>query len=214
MSDGATPSRILVVLGSPITADAKPGEDMKQRLDHVWQNKLDRAVEKIVVTGGTPQTYGSSGIKAEAHVMKEYLVANGIPSDKILAETRAMHTFHNALYSRQILKESGISAQQITILTHDWHMPRSLLCFQIVWCDDPAMKFNVVHIRGNGNDPAVVSRLHQEIRLTRDWLYVCIEEENNSPLMPPKDLAAATASAHIPNALRKLDELALLDEPT
>ncbi|KAL3896022.1 MAG: hypothetical protein SGARI_007280 [Bacillariaceae sp.] len=135
---------VIVVLGAPITTEATPGPDMKERLDRCLElynneNNTKDHPFLVVVTGGTPPTYGSSGVKPEAEVMAEYLIAHGMSSSDLILESRALHTFHNALYTRQILTndDMGIvnNIRKVTILTHDWHMQRSLWCFELVWCD-------------------------------------------------------------------------------
>lgn len=117
---------VVVVLGAPVTSEGTPGPDMKERLDrclalmvpkkdgeeHRHSNGILYDIDEqeiiIVVTGGSPATYGSSGIKAEALVMADYLVEHGVSRPKILIEPRALHTFHNALYTKQVLSKQGL----------------------------------------------------------------------------------------------------------
>ena len=200
-------THVLVVLGSPITAEATPGSDMKQRLDRaikIMKEKGNNPSQTappslIVVTGGNPPTYGSSGIKAEGIVMKEYLVANGIPPEIILVESKSMHTFHNALYTRHLLENHGLSDQvtHISVLTHDWHMRRSMICFHVAWCDRTnksapfALQMDEVTVPGDPADPVVAERILKEARLIQRWLPFCLHEEAGSRSMP--DIALATA---------------------
>lgn len=70
---------------------------------------------QIIVTG-----------KATAAGMRDFLVFNGIPSDRIRVEDRSTNTRENALYTAPMLAgESG----RIVLLTSDSHMFRAYRCF-------------------------------------------------------------------------------------
>lgn len=214
---------VLVVLGAPITAAGTPGPDLQQRLDRVLGphnakslTPLHEHYSTIVVTGGNPQTYGSSGIRAEGVVMKEYLVSHGVAADKILVEDRALHSFHNALYTKQLLYDRHIlqsetsAKARITILSHDWHNPRALLCFQIVWCDDDDLqnKLSAIGVPAlHPRDPIVTHKYYKEQRLIEQFPYWCIEQEKDTPRMPPSHLARAKARNSIPDALQAWEAL-------
>lgn len=196
---------IVVILGAPVTAEATPGPDLQQRLDRcveLWQQQQTRDATtttqesslRIVVTGGNPQTYGSSGVKAEALVMQDYLLSKGVAGHDIWVEAQAIHTFHNALYTKQLLQDKKLVAKQpmsMTIVTHDWHMPRSLACFQIVWCNDPNVTFHAEPVPSDATDTRVQERITKEARFIKEWTPLCLKEEENSRCMP--DIQAATA---------------------
>lgn len=53
------------------------------------------------MSGGAPPTYGSTGAKAEAEVMKDYLQeVYGIPDEDIIKEPTAYHTLDNVIASK------------------------------------------------------------------------------------------------------------------
>lgn len=223
---------VVVVLGAPVTSKGTPGPDMKERLDRclalIGRTNDDREQQHpneirndsgeqnmlIVVTGGTPATYGSSGIKAEALVMADYLVEHGVPRQMILIEPRALHTFHNALYTKQLLAEQGLhdaigtaksaKIQRITILTHDWHMRRSLWCFLLVWSDYQGGDSEALStffdesqaIPSDQTDHTVQERLAFEQNVLKDgWLESCILREQGNICMPPKEAALTKLKA-------------------
>lgn len=132
------------------------------------------------MTGGNPPTYGSPGTKEEGVVMKEYLIDGKVPEEQILLESRAYHTFHNALYSRNLLSERGAEAQEITIVTHDWHFPRSLLCFQVAWCDTSLPKFQAITVPGDFQSAEVQTRMVHEKQLVTNWVPFCLEQEKKA----------------------------------
>jgi uncharacterized SAM-binding protein YcdF (DUF218 family) len=86
--------------------------------------KLQRATTKpILVTGGNP--LGS--VTSEAQQMKAILEKElNVPVRWI--ETDSNNTFENARDSYKILHQAGI--KRIYLVTHAWHMPRSILAFQ------------------------------------------------------------------------------------
>ena len=69
-----------------------------------------------------------SGGKGEAKQMKSRLLAEGVPSDKILTETRSRDTRENALDSAPILKRIG--AHRILLVTSSYHMRRAAGTFR------------------------------------------------------------------------------------
>ena len=51
-----------------------------------------------MVSGGKPQTYGSSGAKEEAYVGRDYLVdVLGVDKEHVLVEPTAYHTLDNII---------------------------------------------------------------------------------------------------------------------
>jgi uncharacterized SAM-binding protein YcdF (DUF218 family) len=86
--------------------------------------KLQRETGKpILVTGGSPQGNNSS----EAGQMKQVLEQEfKVPVQ--WTEGTSDNTQENANLSRRMLQQSGIT--RIYLVTHAWHMPRSVLAFQ------------------------------------------------------------------------------------
>jgi DUF218 domain len=214
VNTNSTFDTVWVILGAPVTIQATPGPEMKERLDHVirkyhHQNKLDDGTSSsslslgIVLTGGAPHTYGSSGVVPEAVVMARYLVTQGnIPRDILLLEVHAQHTFHNALYTKQLFHNRQQQPPFISIVTHDWHMQRSLWCFQIVWSDQPDIVIEaeaVVVVPSEESDTTtttpnnllVAKYESEQAVLQRGWIPKCIQQEATSPSMPSISVAMA-----------------------
>jgi DUF218 domain len=217
---------VWVILGAPVTEQATPGPEMQERLDHVIRKYHHQNKKKlhdgtsssssssssqlgIVLTGGAPQTYGSSGVAPEALVMARYLVDKGkIPRDILVVEAHAQHTFHNALYTKQLFVFHGDGQQQqqplppsytISVVTHDWHMQRSLWCFQIVWSDQPGIVIQaetVVTTVPSSSSDTTTKSLEAKYKsehavLQRGWIPQCIQQEASSRSMPPVSVAMA-----------------------
>lgn len=80
----------------------------------------------IVVSGGFIEFFGSTVPESDA--MKELLMAQGVPEEAIVLESRSRNTYENALYVREIADELGFN--QILLVTSGLHMPRSVAIFQ------------------------------------------------------------------------------------
>lgn len=77
---------------------------------------------EVIVSGG--KGYGETISEGEA--MENYLIANGIPKEKIIVETKATSTMENFKYTKQILEEqTGRSNYKLMVVTSDFHMARS-----------------------------------------------------------------------------------------
>ncbi len=89
------------------------------------QGKVDR----ILITGGNT-SIGNLRIDEsnETLQLKRLLIALGIPSDKIIIETRAKNTHENALYSKILLDSLAIK-DSVLLVTSAYHMRRSVACF-------------------------------------------------------------------------------------
>ena len=76
----------------------------------------------ILVTGGAPD-----GGTPEARSMRDVLVRDfKVPVQWV--EDKSRNTEENAIFSAQILKQSGI--KRIFLVTHAWHMPRAMRAFE------------------------------------------------------------------------------------
>lgn len=86
--------------------------------------KLQRETGKpLLVTGGKP----AGNQVSEAEQMKQVLEQEfKVPVQWV--EGASDNTEQNARYSREILKQAGID--RIYLVTHAWHMPRTVLSFQ------------------------------------------------------------------------------------
>jgi hypothetical protein len=153
---------VVVVLGAPLLADGTPGPDLKQRLECALA--LAREGQLVVVTGGAPKTYGSSGVRAEGQAGRDFLLAHGKPSEDVAVEDTAMHTFDNALLTRALLKRrpDWPRRTRLVVVTHDWHVERSRLCFEAVFGRDQHVQLEMHSVPSDPCDPIVLERKTKE----------------------------------------------------
>ena len=128
-----TPTPDLVaglVPGCPVTDDGQPSECAWRRA--IWAAAVweEGALDLIITSGGAVHSPW-----VESQVSKAALVALGVPADRVLTETQALHTDENAAYSVRIartvrvdrlvsLSEHG-QAVGLCQMTRSWGVPCS-----------------------------------------------------------------------------------------
>lgn len=121
----------LVVLGGGIRG-APPGwpyPDLGRAADRVWHAaRLYHAgkAPRLILSGGSQPWLGER--RDEANAMREFLVDLGVPREAILIESRSRNTRENAVYTHELMRESGI--ERVFLVTSALHMPRALGTFR------------------------------------------------------------------------------------
>ena len=80
----------------------------------------------VLASGGRISRRASD--PAAAEVMREALLATGVPPEDALVETWSQSTHGNAFHSARILRERGV--RRIALVTEAIHMPRAAGCFR------------------------------------------------------------------------------------
>ena len=109
----------IVVLGAQVKPDREPSVQLQWRLDaalKAWEAKH----VPIIVCGAQ----GKDEPATEAAVMKEYMMAHGVPETDVFTDDTSFNTNQNLTNAGRILKE--LQAKNILIVTSDYHVPRSL----------------------------------------------------------------------------------------
>ena len=111
---------VLVLLG----ADAVPdviGWSSYWRSVYALRAYRQSPFARVIVSGG--------GQFHPADSMRDFLVAGGMPSDRITVEDRSVSTRENAVYTKQIVASDN---GRLVLLTSDYHMFRALRAFRRV----------------------------------------------------------------------------------
>ena len=113
---------VAVVLGNRLNDDGSISEILESRLNSAL--KLDKLFcpNYIIVCGGVANPMAQV---SEAQKMRDYLVAHGIPSDKILMEDQSLSTKQNAEFAVPMCVE--LNATQVVMCTSLMHMSRNYL---------------------------------------------------------------------------------------
>ena len=89
--------------------------------------KLQKKVNvPIIVSGGKVYKFK----KAEAPIMKRFLMDLGISDDRIILEENSRDTFENAKYTKKVCENLGF--KNPILITSTYHMKRSVLSFRKV----------------------------------------------------------------------------------
>lgn len=119
----------IVVLGGsigPAAPPLRPDPELYDSSDRVWHaaRLFHRGVApRIIVSGGSyaVETGQAPATQTEAAAMRHFLVALGVPEDRIVMEGKSLNTIGNMRETR-VLVGSG----QVALVTSAYHMPRAL----------------------------------------------------------------------------------------
>jgi uncharacterized SAM-binding protein YcdF (DUF218 family) len=110
---------VLIVLGGSALEDGIIGQSSYWRSVYALRAYRQTPFAKVIVSGG--------GRFRPADLMRDFLVAGGIPADRISVEDRSVSTRENATYTKQLV---GSDNRRLVLLTSDYHMFRALRVFR------------------------------------------------------------------------------------
>ena len=113
----------VVVLGAFVRPDG-PSKTLKLRLDRAVEYAGQNPETILVVSGGK----GGNEVCSEAEGMYEYLVKQGVASDRILLEDKSTSTSENLMFTRELLIKEGVDPKEvgIGIISNDFHIYRAV----------------------------------------------------------------------------------------
>lgn len=113
----------IVVLGAQVKPDGQLSLQLTWRMDEayaMWEKQ-----PCLIVTCGAQ---GANEPAPEGQVMKEYLMAKGVPEEQILVDDTSFNTRQNLRNAARLLESAG--AKQVMIVTSDYHLPRAMALAQ------------------------------------------------------------------------------------
>ncbi|MGZ6005774.1 MAG: YdcF family protein [Candidatus Saccharimonadales bacterium] len=131
----------IVVLGRGLNVhsddlDEQLGETNRARLMTAlksWhRNKWDSDIPYMVMSGKGMAALTRPEM-VEAKKMQAFAVREGIDPSVIKTEDNSLDTWGNAIHTREILEELGVTAVQV--ITSGWHSPRAMAIFDHVFGD-------------------------------------------------------------------------------
>ena len=108
----------VIVCGYPANNDGTISEILKSRVDEGISLYKDGYVKHMIMSGTNAHNE-----YVEAIVMKEYAISQDIKEEDILLETKAKSTYHNMLYSKDIVEEYNIKT--CYVITNSWHLRKA-----------------------------------------------------------------------------------------
>lgn len=114
---------LILTLGYALKEDGVMDNILIDRLKKTLAMAKMLPEAKIIVTGGVPRNDKSEGIE-----MKQWLIAQGIDENRIIAENYATDTVENFIYSRYIIKQA--KRNDIVIVSSATHVRRCHVILQ------------------------------------------------------------------------------------
>ncbi|MEJ8548125.1 YdcF family protein [Brevibacillus borstelensis] len=111
-----------IVLGNKVESDGKPSDRLKSRLEKAVELYREGYFTCVIVSGGV----GVEGYD-EAEIMKQYLVKQGIPTEKIITDRIGINTMATAKNAPKIL--GGVEDKSVMVITQFYHISRTKLAF-------------------------------------------------------------------------------------
>jgi uncharacterized SAM-binding protein YcdF (DUF218 family) len=119
----------IVVLGGgigPAVPPLRPDPELFDSSDRIWHaaRLFHRGVApRIIVSGGAyaVQTGQASPSQTEAVAMRQFLLALGVPDDRIVMEEKSLNTIENMRETHAL-----VGAAPVALVTSAYHMPRAL----------------------------------------------------------------------------------------
>jgi uncharacterized SAM-binding protein YcdF (DUF218 family) len=123
MMDSIHHADVAVILGNTVNPDGQPSPRLQARLDKAIELYRARVFQETIVSGGV----GKEGFD-EALVMKRYLIAHGVPTERIHVDSQGDNTYLTAQHTARLMTEhrwhSAIAISQY------FHLPRTKLALQ------------------------------------------------------------------------------------
>lgn len=117
-------SDVIIVLGAQVKEDGTPSVALTRRLTAALESYQERP-RLIIVCGAK----GNDEPRAEGDVMRDWLIAQGVSPEDVVAETASFNTRENLAYAKAIMEHRGLT--QALVVTSDYHVARALeLCRQ------------------------------------------------------------------------------------
>ncbi|MER2054232.1 MAG: ElyC/SanA/YdcF family protein, partial [Clostridia bacterium] len=117
----------LVVLGFQLNPDGSMKDELIERLKVAKASAEKYPNALIVCTGGG--TAADNPDATEAGRMAEWLIANGIPADRVIVEDQSLTTAQNAIFTWNILTKQYPQVKQLAIISSDYHIATGTLLF-------------------------------------------------------------------------------------
>lgn len=114
------PADVMIVLGSRVVG-REPGPMLRLRLEEAVRLYRQGLAPAIIVSGAR----GEDEEVAEAFAMRDYLIREGVPEERILTEDGSFNTYQNLANSRTVMAERGY--RKALIVSNASHVRRTLV---------------------------------------------------------------------------------------
>lgn len=126
-----TQKDVIIILGHSVSPDGSLPDIPKLRVQKGVELFKEGLAEYIIVSGGHPFAIKDVPSRSESAAMKEYAVAQGIPTDKVLEEKESKDTLGNIYFCKISFLDPN-NWKNIIVVTSDYHIPRTRYIFEKV----------------------------------------------------------------------------------
>lgn len=122
---GAPAGDVALVLGAKVEPNGQPSSFLAGRLEVARQLYANGKVRALLVSGDNSKEHYN-----EPDAMKRWLVAHGVPADKVVTDYAGFDTYDSCVRARQIF---GVS--KAAVVTQGYHLPRAVATCRAVGVD-------------------------------------------------------------------------------
>lgn len=108
----------VIVCGYPANDDGTISYILESRIDKAIELYNENKVNYIIVSGGAIHNQ-----YCEALVMYNYALKKGVKASHLLIEDKAKSTYHNMMYSKEIMLQYGLKT--CYVVTNSWHIVKA-----------------------------------------------------------------------------------------
>lgn len=123
LNDRLGKADVALVLGNTVESDGKPSRRLQARLDRTVQLYKEGDFPLVIASGGVGKEGYDEGV-----VMRDYLVAQGIPAGSVLVDSQGTTTWASARNTLQIVRERRLTS--VLVVSQYFHLPRARLALR------------------------------------------------------------------------------------
>lgn len=123
LSASARNADVAVVLGNTVEPSGKPSPRLAARLDRAYDCYAASTCRVLFVSGGVDPA-GTD----EAAAMRDYLLARGVPADRIVVDSAGLDTWATARHASAYMRKHGYTSAMA--VTQYFHVPRTMLALK------------------------------------------------------------------------------------
>lgn len=111
-------TQAIIVLGAQVREDGTLSVQLQWRMEEAL--KQYRANRQLIVVCGAQ---GGNEPAPEAHVMRDWLISNGVPEQDIYMDDASFNTRQNIANAKALLPDE---VRRVLIVTSNYHLPRAM----------------------------------------------------------------------------------------
>lgn len=119
----ARPADMAIVLGNTVLPDGNPSPRLAARLDRAYDCYAARQCRVLFVSGGIDPAGAD-----EAATMRNYLLARGVPDDRIVVDPDGRTSWATAAHAAAYMRAEGYTSA--LAVTQYFHVPRTMLALR------------------------------------------------------------------------------------